>query len=58
LRSTPESGSRAGYDGAKRKKGSKLHLAVDTLGHMLALHITPASVGDRDAVGQMDKDSQ
>ena len=36
LRSTPESGSRAGYDGAKRKRGSKLHLAVDTLGHLLA----------------------
>src|SRR6202051_1899630 len=42
LRSTPESGPRAGYDGAKRKKGSKLHLAVDTLGHLLALHVTPA----------------
>ncbi|MBB4383313.1 transposase [Bradyrhizobium sp. SBR1B] len=33
LRSTPESGARGAYDGAKRKKGSKLHLAVDTLGH-------------------------
>jgi Transposase DDE domain len=43
LRSTPESGHRAGYDGAKRKKGSKLHLAVDTLGHLLALHLTPAT---------------
>ncbi|WP_415494670.1 transposase [Acetobacter sp.] len=42
LRSTPESGSRVGYDGAKRKKGSKLHMAVDTLGHLLALHVTPA----------------
>jgi hypothetical protein len=30
LRSTPESGSRAGYDGAKRKRGSKVHLAADT----------------------------
>ena len=47
LRSSPESGERAGYDGAKRKKGSKLHLAVDTLGHMLALHVTPASAEDR-----------
>ena len=37
LRSTPESGIRAGYDGAKRKRGSKVHLAVDTLGHLLAL---------------------
>jgi transposase len=32
LRSTPESGARAGYDGAKRKRGSKVHAAVDTLG--------------------------
>ena len=51
LRSTPESGERAGYDGAKRKKGSKLHLAVDTLGHLLALHVTPASA-DRQPVGK------
>ena len=58
LPSTPESGARAGYDGAKRKKGSKLYLAVDTPGHMLALHVTPASVGDTDAVGQMAKDIQ
>jgi transposase len=34
LRSSPESGHRAGYDGAKRKKGSKVHAAVDTLGHL------------------------
>ncbi len=27
LQSTPESGPRAGYSGAKRKKGSKLHLS-------------------------------
>src|SRR5215471_11230864 len=50
LRSTPESGSRAGYDGAKRKRGSKLHLAVDTLGHLLALYVTPADVQDRAVV--------
>jgi transposase len=53
LRSTPESGERAGYDGAKRKKGAKLHLAVDTLGHLLALHVTPGSVDDRAAVGRL-----
>src|SRR5579884_2745032 len=35
LQSTPESGARAGYDGYKRKKGSKVHAAVDTLGHLL-----------------------
>jgi transposase len=32
LHSSPESGQRAGYDGAKRPKGSKTHMAVDTLG--------------------------
>ena len=31
LQSTPESGKRAGYDGYKRKKGSKVHAAVDTV---------------------------
>jgi hypothetical protein len=41
LRSTRESGAGAGYDGAKRKSGSKGHIAVDTLGHLLALHVTP-----------------
>jgi transposase len=53
LRSTPESGPRAGYDGAKRKRGSKLHMAVDTLGHLLALHVTPANVDDRTQVGRL-----
>jgi len=53
LRSTPESGPRAGYDGAKRKRGSKLHMAVDTLGHLLALHVTPANADDRAEVGRL-----
>jgi transposase len=47
LRSTPESGSRGGYDGHKHKKGSKVHAAVDTLGHLLALLVTPASEQER-----------
>ena len=50
LRSTPESGARAAWDGHKRTKGSKLHLAVDTLGYLLALRITPANEDDRSAV--------
>src|SRR5829696_4158128 len=58
LQSSPESGERAGYDGAKRKKGSKLHLAVDTLGYLLALHVTPASAGDRAEVGRMAEAAQ
>lgn len=53
LRSTPESGHRAGYDGAKRKKGSKLHIAVDTLGHLLAAHVTPATDQDRAQVDRL-----
>ncbi len=53
LRSTPESGGRAGWDGHKRTRGSKLHLAVDTLGHLLALHVTPASENDRAAVAEL-----
>ena len=53
LQSSPESGHRAGYDGAKRRKGSKVHLAVDTLGHLLALHITPANEQDRAQVGRL-----
>lgn len=52
LQSTPESGARGGYDGAKRRKGSKVHAAVDTLGHLLALHVTAADEQDR---AQVDK---
>ena len=53
LRSSPESGHRAGYDGAKRKRGSKVHAAVDTLGHLLALHVTPADEQDRAQVEKL-----
>ncbi len=47
LPSSPESGHRAGYDGAKRKRGSKVHIAVDTLGQLLALRVTAANEQDR-----------
>ncbi len=53
MQSTPESGARAGYDGAKRRKGSKVHIAVDTLGHLLALCVTPASDQDRAQVAAL-----
>ena len=53
LQSSPESGGRAGYDGAKRRKGSKLHMAVDTLGNLLAAHVTPASEQDRAQVATL-----
>ncbi|MBX6313125.1 MAG: IS5 family transposase [Isosphaeraceae bacterium] len=47
IQSTPESGGRASYDGYKRRRGSKVHMAVDTLGHLLALHVTPADEQER-----------
>jgi transposase len=50
---TPESGHRAGYDGAKKRTGSKLHLAVDTLGEFLALVVTPADAQDRAQVAEL-----
>ena len=53
LQCTPKSGSRGGYDGAKRKKGTKVHAAVDTLGHLLALHVSPASEHDREQVEEL-----
>ncbi len=53
LQSTPESGARAGYDGHKRRKGSKVRLAVDTLGHLLALRVTPADAQDRAQVAAL-----
>jgi transposase len=58
LQSTPESGARAGYHGAKRRKGSKVHIAVDTLGHLLALRVTPADQGDRAQVEALAQDMQ
>jgi DDE family transposase len=51
--STPESGARAGYDGHKRRKGSKVPAAVDTLGQLLALQVTPANEQDRAQVGRL-----
>ena len=51
--STPESGHRAGYDGHKRRKGSKIHLAGDTLGHLLAVLVTPANAQEREQVAAL-----
>jgi transposase len=58
LQSTPESGARAGYDGHKRRKGSKVHLAVDTLGQLLAVLVTPANEQDRAQVGELARQIQ
>lgn len=53
IQGSVESGERAGYDGYKKRKGSKVHAAVDTLGNLLALHVTPANEQDRSQVGEL-----
>jgi transposase len=53
LQSSPESGGRAGYGGHKRRKGSKVHLAVDTLGQLLAALVTPTNEQDRAQVAAL-----
>jgi transposase len=53
IQSTPESGGRAGYDGHKQRKGAKVHVAVDTLGHLLALLVTPANAQERAQVAEL-----
>ena len=58
MQSTPESGKRAGYDGHKKKKGSKIHLAVDTLGLLLAVHVTPANEQERAQVKELAEQVQ
>ncbi len=58
LRSTPESGNRAGYDGAKKTRGSKAHTAIDTLGYLLSLHVTAADEQDRAQVERLAKSVQ
>jgi transposase len=58
LQSTPESGQHAGYDAGKKRKGSKIHVAVDTLGDLLALVATPANEQDRAQVEQLAQQVQ
>ena len=58
LQSTPESGGRAGFDGHKKKHGSKVHVAVDTLGNLLALVATPANEQERAQVAALARDVQ
>jgi len=58
MQSSPESGQRAGYDGHKRRKGSKVHLAVDTLGQLLAVLVTPANEQDRAQVAALAEEIQ
>ena len=58
LQSTPESGDRAGFDGHKMKNGSKIHVAVDSLGNLLALLVTAANEQERDQVAELSQQVQ
>ena len=46
---TADQAGERGYDAGKKVSGRKRHVAVDSLGLILAIMITPASVQDRDA---------
>jgi hypothetical protein len=58
LQSNPESGPCAGSDGAKSQRGSNGHIAIDTLGHLLVLHVTPSNEQDRVQVAQLAEQEQ
>lgn len=58
LQSTPESGARAGFDGGKKRRGSKVHIAAETLGSLLALVVTPANVQDREVAARLAVEAQ
>src|SRR5437867_5259764 len=46
---TADQAGERGYDAGKKVSGRKRHVAVDTLGLILSMTITPAAVQDRDA---------
>jgi len=43
----------AGYDAGKKTKGRKRFILVDTLGHILAVHVTPADVPEREGAKEL-----
>jgi putative transposase len=50
---TTESGGPCGYDAAKKVKGRKRHVAVDTQGLLLGVLVHAASVQDADGAGEL-----
>ena len=52
---TPDQAGERGYDAGKKIKGRKRHVAVDSLGLILAIMITSAAVQDRDAAKSLIK---
>jgi transposase len=58
MQSSPESGPRAGFDGHKKRRGSKVHMVVDTLGLLLTLQVTAANEQERAQVGPLTQEVQ
>ncbi len=50
---TTESGGPRGYDAAKKVKGRKRHIAVDTQGLLLGVAVQVASLQDADGAGEL-----
>ena len=55
LTSSVESGPRAGWSGHTRVRGSKIHIAVDSLGHLVAAVVTAANEDERKQVAELAK---
>ena len=55
LQSTPGSGRRANWDGVRRRQETKVHLALDTLVELLAIHVTPGKAQNREQVAMLAK---
>lgn len=53
VQSTAARGGRADYNGHKRRKGSKTHLAVDTLGLLLVVYVPPANEQERAHIAEL-----
>jgi transposase len=49
---------KAGFDGHKKRQGSKIHMVVATLGLLLTLHVTPANEQERARVGLLAQQVQ
>ena len=58
LQLLPESVSRVGFDGYRKKKDSKVHMAVDTLGHLLVAVATPGNEQERKQVEKLAEADQ
>jgi putative transposase len=55
---TTEAGGPRGFDAAKKIKGRKRHVAVDTLGLPIECQITPADMQDRDALAPLLRETR